>query len=701
MYYMGRKKTIFDNEKRQNTKVRGVIIFLHNLTLYEKGEEKMNITTAKTEKALFVPYIFFAGKVLIVASLSRTQIAGTYPFGIAYAAVLAEENPFLASIGLILGTAVSIEQLLKYLFASVIYFGMVYVRKFEDRQVKAVALGTAVLAASLAVLFKSGATPSRIFMMLPEAFATGGLYLLFGNIKNKGIGAYCSELLLAGACLGGIYGLRIPYLDVNIAVFASMIIIMSASYLSGIPTAVLTGVVLGFMTFINSPQAAEMSGLFAVSALVGAVLSKTGKTGVSAGFLAGATVCVLSSGSLGELSIADIFAAPIVFLIIPQKTAVKIGSHINEKFNGSGYSTEIAERIKTVARAVEEMGNGVRSLSKKEQDEDVAYEDVAQRVCKDCKNAVNCFEYNRQSTLENVRNLKKVMQKDGFLNLSNAPKEFGKICVRAERFLSEFSHMLELEKQDRVYRGELVCDRELVSKQYEDISNIISNLSSLDTEKKEEAVYEVSVSLCQEAKNGQKVNGDTVLHFQRGNKYFVILCDGMGSGKAAREISGLTARLFSEFLNLGIEKGLAVDMINSALALNADRESFSSADILEIDLCTAKTEFLKVGSAQSFIKTNGDIEEVSSSALPVGILESIEVKAQSYELSAGDEVLMVTDGIGEAGRGVLKNDWIKKLFLSAKGTDSERVKLFVEGAKARALFSDDMTGVIIKIKNKK
>ncbi|MBR4720993.1 MAG: SpoIIE family protein phosphatase [Clostridia bacterium] len=655
----------------------------------------MNIEATKTQKTFLVPYLYFAGKVLLVTVLARTQIIETHPFGIAYAAVLAEENIFAAVSGLLLGVAGSMETAIKYILAAAIYGIMVYIRKFEAKQVKAVALGTAVALASLVTLFGFGATPRRIAVIIPEMFAIGGLYLLFGNLKERKTVAYAAEIIIAGAVLCGTYGLKLPYLNINIPVFAAMIITMSASYSCGIPISVLTGAVLGFMTFLNQPQVVEMSGLFAVSALVSAITAKTGKAGVAAGFLSGATICVLCIGSMGELSVADIFAAPIIFLIIPQNMVAKIGSHISDKFADEQYSTELSDRIKNVARAVQDLGNGVRLLEK-EKESELCY-DITERVCKGCKNAEIC--HISEIPIQNIREMNFIMDRDGFLNSSNLPLSFWRSCVRAEGFLNEFLHMREFEKKTEILKGELASDREIVAKQYGEISNIISTLTKRGEEETREIKYDVSVSVCQEAKSGQEINGDTVIHFKNGNKYYVVICDGMGSGVAAREISGLTARLFAEFFASGIEKGVAVDMINSALALNADRESFSSADILEIDMCSGEAEFLKVGSAQSFIKKDNAVEEISSSALPVGILENIAVEPQRYRFSAGDEILMITDGIGEAGCGVLKNEWIKKIFVSPKVNCEERAKLILEGAKTRSVFSDDMTVVIIRLKS--
>lgn len=661
----------------------------------------MRATTAKTERTAAFTHMLLVGKTLAVIILSRTSLAGANPFGIAYAAVLAEENAIAAVAGLVLGAVGSSEIALKYIIAGIIYGVIIYARKFREAQMKAMALGTAVALASVVALFRVGATPARLLIMIPEAFAAGGLYYLFGNLKSKGVSSYYAELIFAGVLLRGAYGIRLPYVDVSVSVFLAMLIVMSASYSCGVPVSVLTGAALGFMIFAGEAQAIEISGIFAISALCGALLAKTGKTGVSAGFLTGATVCVLCMGRLGGLTAGDIFAAPIIFLIIPQKTAVRVGSHINGKFSETQYDEAANERIKTVAKAVQELGNGVQVLSRKKEEDGGIYAELAGRVCKNCKKAEFCYRNGGEMPKKTVTELKKAMEKDGYLNFSNVPKEFARECVRAERFLGEFLHISELEKQNEILRGELASERELVARQYGEISNIIDSLSEREEKRESEERFAVTVAVCQEAKRGQEINGDAVVHFQKGNKYYVILCDGMGSGSAAREISGLTAHLFAEFFSSGIEKETAVNMINSAIALNADRESFSSADILEFDMSTGEAEFLKIGSAQSFIKVNKEIETVSSESLPIGILETIEVKPQKFGLSAGDEILMITDGIGEATKGVMKNEWIKKLFLSSKESVEERVRLLLDGARARNVFGDDMTGVIIKIKNKR
>ena len=329
----------------------------------------MNAYAKKVEGALSVPWIHMTIKMFLVIALSRTRITGVYPFGIAYAAAFAEENVLCAIIALAGGLAQDGAVAVKYILSALIYGAIVYFRKFKDSQVKAVALGTALIVGSAVSLFSIGATPAKIILIIPEAFAVGALYQLFAGEKKGGILAYGKEIIIIGACLGGMYGLEIPYIGADAALLAGMIVIMSASYSCGIPASVLTGAALGFMIFIKSPSPIEMTGTFALAAAAASALSRTGKTGTSAGFLCGMTVSVLCMGELGALTIADIFTAPIVFLLLPETVAVKIGSRINDAFQSADYEREgeiIANRLKTVAQAVGDLGNGVKTLSKEE-----------------------------------------------------------------------------------------------------------------------------------------------------------------------------------------------------------------------------------------------------------------------------------------------------------------------------------------------
>ncbi len=213
-------------------------------------------------------------------------------------------------------------------------------------------------------------------------------------------------------------------------------------------------------------------------------------------------------------------------------------------------------------------------------------------------------------------------------------------------------------------------------------------------------IYRVNVSAFQKKKDDEPVSGDTIIHFETDkNKYYVILCDGMGSGYEASKESRMTAELLGGFLKAGFSKNTALSLINSTLALKMDREGFSTVDLCEIDLRSGNVEFIKVGGAQSYIRQEDKFETVSSIGLPAGILEDISAQNISRKLDSSDMIVMVSDGISEAGYGMMRGEWVKKLMrLEGLSTD-ELAKSIVNSARKKIYprTADDMTAAVITL----
>lgn len=243
-----------------------------------------------------------------------------------------------------------------------------------------------------------------------------------------------------------------------------------------------------------------------------------------------------------------------------------------------------------------------------------------------------------------------------------------------------------------------------VIRQHNAISQSLKRITDeLETEEKRqerEPLYAVSASLVQRASGGGDVSGDCFLEFDsEKGRHYIILCDGMGSGRKAYKESKMTTELLREFLRTGFLKDKAVSMLNSALAIKGDDESFSTVDLFEFDAYTGDSEFLKIGSAESFIKHKNDVETLTSSSLPVGILDEVRTITVSRRLSVGDIIVMVSDGVGEAGYGVLKGEWIKRMIKNA-GNDMKGLAEDILAEAVKRNFpekDDDMTVVAIRI----
>ena len=214
-------------------------------------------------------------------------------------------------------------------------------------------------------------------------------------------------------------------------------------------------------------------------------------------------------------------------------------------------------------------------------------------------------------------------------------------------------------------------------------------------------IYYPDISVKKITKDGESVSGDTVLYFEsENNLFYVILSDGMGSGKEAEKESLMTASLLKEFILAGVDIKIAIDMINSSLSLKTQPELFSTVDILEINLLNGEGNLYKVGGAQSYIKCRGNLETILSKTLPIGIIDDVKINHIRRELHPEDMVVLVSDGVSEADYGAIRGEWIKKIMAYENRSADEISTLILDSAKKRIFPNniDDMTVISVKLK---
>ena len=100
-------------------------------------------------------------------------------------------------------------------------------------------------------------------------------------------------------------------------------------------------------------------------------------------------------------------------------------------------------------------------------------------------------------------------------------------------------------------------------------------------------------------------------------------------------------------------------MINQTLLARSTSDSFATIDFVVTDLESGQLEFVKIGAAPSFIKRGRNIEVIQNHALPIGILNHVEVEPERRLLYEGEYLIMITDGVLEFQRDVVnKEQWL-------------------------------------------
>ncbi|MEB3103271.1 stage II sporulation protein E [Ferviditalea candida] len=214
--------------------------------------------------------------------------------------------------------------------------------------------------------------------------------------------------------------------------------------------------------------------------------------------------------------------------------------------------------------------------------------------------------------------------------------------------------------------------------------------------------FDVETGIAAAAKGGALLSGDSYSAAELGNgKFAVALSDGMGNGERAKMESSAALAILRQLLQTGMEEKLAIKSVNSVLALRSSDEVFATIDMALVDLYSAKTTFLKIGSSPSFIKRGGEVIPVSANNLPVGILQDIDIDLVSVQLKPGDILFMLTDGIYDApGPAVNKELWMKRMIQEIEAeTPQEIADCLLEKVVRyhHGDIYDDMTVVVAKI----
>lgn len=162
----------------------------------------------------------------------------------------------------------------------------------------------------------------------------------------------------------------------------------------------------------------------------------------------------------------------------------------------------------------------------------------------------------------------------------------------------------------------------------------------------EQPEFACQIGATAEKKRSERISGDCGTYFKgKDGSMYVVLCDGMGSGTAAREEAVRTVKLLESFLRAGIEPRHAADIIQSSVKIKSDSESFATIDISVVNPKTSELYVIKYRAAPTYIRRRkGDgyvVRVIGGSGEP----QLEEIAVERVGLSEGDMIVMTSDGV--------------------------------------------------------
>ena len=205
-------------------------------------------------------------------------------------------------------------------------------------------------------------------------------------------------------------------------------------------------------------------------------------------------------------------------------------------------------------------------------------------------------------------------------------------------------------QRQREYRAAMV-------QQYRFLSVYLQRLSDQLPRRGERlrAYYRLEVS--SRSRGKERANGDRCLAFQgTGCRFYVLLCDGMGTGLGAAQEGQSAGELLRQMLTAGFPPEHALRSINSILALRGQAGAVT-LDLAEIRLDSGRVSLYKWGAAPSYLLGRKGTEKIGTATPPPGIcVEQSRETVDRLSLCRGEVLILVSDGaeIGEIlRRGVI------------------------------------------------
>ena len=223
-------------------------------------------------------------------------------------------------------------------------------------------------------------------------------------------------------------------------------------------------------------------------------------------------------------------------------------------------------------------------------------------------------------------------------------------CKKPGRLILELrrgQEQLRAIKADRDRQAEY---RAALVQQYQFLSLFMQELSDQLPRRGQRQLQKFHAEVAMESFSRETDNGDRCIWFVGTQcRYYVLLCDGMGTGIGAAQEGQSAVSLLRQMLSAGFPAEHALRSLNSLLALRG-KAAAVTIDLAELRLDTGRAVLYKWGASPSLLLYDGVAEKIGTAGPPPGlsVTEGRET-VERLSLRRGEMLVLLSDGVdGEA-----------------------------------------------------
>lgn len=158
--------------------------------------------------------------------------------------------------------------------------------------------------------------------------------------------------------------------------------------------------------------------------------------------------------------------------------------------------------------------------------------------------------------------------------------------------------------------------------------------------------YNIKSEIISYTKTGENISGDSYLQLELQDlRQLSVISDGVGSGESASRSSSTVINMLERLLSGGFDEDKAIEIINSVIKLKGEDELFATLDAAIINEKDAQCYFIKLGAAPTYLIEKGKVVTITSTNIPVGLVDSSDYIPICKKLDYGDFVIQLSDGV--------------------------------------------------------
>ncbi|MCH5184760.1 MAG: SpoIIE family protein phosphatase [Oscillospiraceae bacterium] len=423
----------------------------------------------------------------------------TAMFGAVYDKRIGYLGMIVSVLGLILRNSSNPADVVKYIVAMTGFWLFSKVKEdFEKNKILSSAVcGALIIAGGICTLPYHVINMYNILLLLAEGILTAFSYIIFANAsgvfgapKRRSVMTQEETIcicLCTGIFISGFSKIPLPF-GLSLVSVLTMYCVISLSMLLPLAASGSAAVALGILCVQESDGAFSVMGMFGLCSIIASMLKGFGKIGAVTGFTAGCGLILLYNGNI-PIKPAEVLICAAMVILTPKK----LYSYVSNLFSKTQDSADsvgierlrefIAARTRRTAEIFRRLSEVMMSADNKSKTGDIydIFDDTAAVVCGQCGMNIHCWRREYNSTYNDMLDIFNILECKGTVSASETPEAFKKRCIHTAEICSNMTHIYELYKQNAMWEAQTDSNRALVARQYNDIADIMDDLS-LDAE---------------------------------------------------------------------------------------------------------------------------------------------------------------------------------------------------------------------------